>query len=300
MTRVLSGLRVAWRWVRLFVDRFNAARVPILAASLAYYATFSLFPLLLLAFAGFGFALSQYPGLKDSILLFLRSAIQQTFPSAADLLNSTLEDLKLGVLERFRVNAGITGLIGVGALVWAASGFFAALQGALTLAIPGTRNRSALMQRGVAVLSLFTLAPLMLLLMLVGAIISSLSSVSFLAPVQFYSSSILPVLGALALFALSYRYLPAHNPGWRASLLAALPTALVWQAARLSLGLLTPLSSFQATYGILAGFLLLLAWLYLSMQIFLGGGVLVSLLEHDRLPDDVTEGKATDEHAARG
>ena len=75
-------MRAAWRWGQLFVNRFNAARVPILAASLAYYATLSLFPLLLLAFAGFGFALERYPGLKDEILRFLSLAVQQAFPAS--------------------------------------------------------------------------------------------------------------------------------------------------------------------------------------------------------------------------
>jgi membrane protein len=276
---MIAGVRA---WTALFAARFTAARVPILAASLAYYATLSLFPLLLLATAVFGFALERYPGLKDEILRFLNISVQQAFPSAAELLNSTLEGLKRSLLERFQASAGVTGLIGVLSLVWAASGFFAALQVALSLAIPGTINRHVVMQRLIAVLSLFTLAPLMLTLMIVGTVISSLSSVPFLGVVQGYSSSILPVLGAFALFALSYRYLPAHNPGWRASLLGALPTALVWQAARLSLGLLTPVASFQATYGILAGFLLLLVWLFLSMQIFLAGGVLVSMLEAKR------------------
>ncbi len=273
-----------WRWLQLFVERFNAARVPILAASLAYYATLSLFPLLLLAFAGFGFALSRYPNLKDEILRFLSLIVEQAFPSAAALLEETLSGLQRDLLERFQANAGVTGLIGVGSLIWAASGFFTALQTALSLAIPGTRTRSVVMQRGIAVLSLFTLAPLMLTLMLVGTLVSSLSSLPFLTVLQSYSSSGLAVLGAFVLFSLSYHYLPAHTPSWRASLLAALPTALVWQVARVSLGLLTPLSGFQATYGILAGFLLLLVWLYLSMQIFLVGGVLVSLLEEQRQP----------------
>ena len=277
-------IRAIWRWLQLFVERFNAARVPILAASLAYFATLSLFPLLLLAFAGFGFALSRYPNLKDEILRFLSLVVEQTFPSAAALLEETLSGLQRDLLERFQASAGITGLIGVGSLIWAASGFFAALQVALSLAIPGTRTRSIVMQRGIALLSLFTLAPLMLTLMLVGTLVSSLSSLPFLTALQSYASSGLAVLGAFVLFSLSYHYLPAHTPSWRASLLAALPTALVWQVARLSLGLLTPLSGFQATYGILAGFLLLLVWLYLSMQIFLCGGVLVSLLEDQRQP----------------
>jgi membrane protein len=262
-----------------FISRWNEARVPILAASLAYYATFSLFPLLLLAVAGFGFALSQYPNLRDEVLQFMRSLIEQVFPSAAELLNANLETFKTTALERLAQNAGISTLIALAGLFWSASGFFAVLQMALTLAIPGSRNRTIWMQRAVAFVSVFTLAPLMLFWMSLGSLVSSLSSVQFLAPIQAYSSSFLALLGAYLLFSLSYRFLPAHNPGWRASLLGALPTALVWQAARLGLGLLTPISSFQATYGILAGFLLLLAWLYLTLQIFLAGGVLVSMIE---------------------
>jgi membrane protein len=267
----LSGVR--------FVSRWNEARIPILAASLAYYATFSLFPLLLLAVAGFGFALSQFPNLRDQVLVFMQSLIEQVFPSAADLLNANLETFKNTALERLAQNAGISSLIALVGLFWSASGFFTVLQMALTLAIPGTQNRGLVMQRVVAFVSVFTLAPLMLFWMSLGSLVSSLSGVALLAPIQAYSSSFLALLGAYLLFSLSYRFLPAHNPGWRASLLGALPTALVWQAARLGLGLLTPISSFQATYGILAGFLLLLTWLYLTLQIFLAGGVLVSMIE---------------------
>ncbi len=269
--------------VLLFVSRWNEARVPILAASLAYFATFSLFPLLLLAVAGFGFALSQFPGLRDEVLLFLQNTIQEAFPSAADLLNQNLEGLKRGVLERFAANAGVSSLIALAGLFWSASGFFTVLQSALALLIPGRRNRTVLMQRVLAFVTVFTLAPLLLFLMILGSVFSSLSSVTFLAPIQPYSSGFLSLFGAYVLFGLSYRFFPAHNPGWRASLWGALPTALVWQAARLSLGLLTPISSFQATYGILAGFLLLLAWLYLTLQIFLAGAVLVSLIEQAAL-----------------
>ncbi len=282
----MRGLRA---FAVAYLERWNEARVPILAASLAYYATFSLFPLLLLAVAGFGFALAQYPGLRDEVLFFMRNTISQVFPSAADLLNQNLESLKRGVLERFAANAGVSSLIAIVSLIWAASGFFTVLQTALTLAIPGNRNRSVLMQRILAFVTVFTLAPLMLFLMILGSVLSSLSSVPLFEPLQGYASGVVALLGAFALFTLSYRYLPAHNPGWRASISGALPTALIWQAARLGLGLLTPISSFQATYGILAGFLLLLAWLYLTLQIFLAGGVLVSVIEQTALPVQASE-----------
>jgi uncharacterized BrkB/YihY/UPF0761 family membrane protein len=111
-----------------FLERWNEARVPILAASLAYYATFSLFPLLLLAVAGFGFALSQYPNLRDEVLVFMQGLIEQVFPSAADLLNSNLETFKTTALERLAQNAGISTIIALAGLFWSASGFFAVLQ----------------------------------------------------------------------------------------------------------------------------------------------------------------------------
>jgi membrane protein len=265
--------------VKRFIARVTEVQVPLLAAALAYFATFSLFPLLLLAVAGFGFALSARPELQSLVLEFVQNSIQTAFPSVADLLNDTLKDLKVSVLLRFQANAGATGLIGLLALFWAASGFFTVLQGALTQAIPGKRNRNLVMQRVVALLSVFTLGPLLLLLMLVGTLLSSLGSIPALGILRSASSTLLPLFGALVLFALSYRFLPAHTPGWRASLIAAVPTALLWQLARQSLGWLTPVANFQATYGLLAGFLLLLAWLYLSMYIFLLGGVLTGLLE---------------------
>jgi membrane protein len=277
--------------VRLFIARVLETQVPLLAAALAYYATFSLFPLLLLAVAGFGFALQARPELQSQVLEFVQNAIRTAFPSAADLLNSVLKDLKVSVLTRFQANAGATGAIGLLALFWAASGFFTVLQSALTKAIPGKRNRNLVMQRLVAFVSVFTLGPLLLLLMLVGTLLSSLGSIPALGVLRSASSALLPLLGALVLFSLSYRFLPAHTPGWRASLIAAIPTALLWQLARQSLGWLTPIANFQATYGLLAGFLLLLAWLYLSMYIFLLGGVLTSMFERgiNQNPPEQTE-----------
>ncbi|HEX2863537.1 MAG TPA: YhjD/YihY/BrkB family envelope integrity protein, partial [Deinococcales bacterium] len=170
------------------------------------------------------------------------------------------------------------------ALLWAASGFFMVLQSALTLAVPGRRTRSVLAQRMVAVVSIFTLGPLILLLMVTGVLITALADVPGLEVAQRVSGSLLPLVGAFALFSLAYRFLPAHSPGWRASLLGAAPAAVAWQLARTFLHLIMPKVTYAA-YGTLANFLLLLAWLYLSMEILLMGGVLTAMIERrDYLP----------------
>ena len=207
----------AWRWLRAYERRFSQARVPLLAAGLAYYATFSLFPLLLLAVAGFGFALERIPSLRGDVLAFLSDAVVTNFPTAASLLNATLADLKRGLLERVQLNAGVTGLIGVVALLWGASGFFTVLQGALTLAVPGERTRSVWRQRALALGLIFSLGPVALVLVLLSGVVSSLGSLPGLGFLQSYSDSALPVLGAFVAFAFVYRFLPAHRPGWRAA-----------------------------------------------------------------------------------
>jgi membrane protein len=261
------------------VARVNRARLPLLAASLAFYATFSLFPLVLLGIAGFGFALERDPAFQLRVIDFINSSLDTVFPTAAKMLHDTLGNLQDDVLGRLRTSAPTSALIGVVSLVWASSGFFAVLQTALTIAIPGVRTRGVVAQRLVAIISLFTLGPLLLLLMLAGVLVSSLNALPQLAPVRGYSDSVLPLTGAAILFTLSYRFLPAHSPGWRAAFLAAVPAAIVWQLARSLLGVLTPTLAYEATYGTLASFLLLLAWLYLSMQILLYGGVLAAAFE---------------------
>jgi membrane protein len=273
---------VFWGLVRgagAFAGRVARARVSLLAASLAYYATFSLFPLLLLAVAGFGFALERNASLRERVLAFLSSSVETAFPTAAGLLNSTLLDLKTGLLDRLQLNAGVSGVIGLVALVWASSGFFTVLQGALNDAIPGERSRPIWMARVVAIATIVAFGVLLMLLMLSGVVVSSLAGLPGLGFLKSSSSSLLTVLGASLLFTLAYRYLPAHSPGWRAALVSGVPTAVVWQLARSVLGFITPIATYQATYGVLAGFLLLLAWLYLSMQIFLFGAVLAGMLE---------------------
>jgi membrane protein len=278
-----------WNAVTRYWRRFNSAQVPMLAASLAYYATFSLFPLILLGFAGFGLALTQNPGLETQVREFINSSLQTAFPGNFGEISETIGSVKNTTLERLKLSAGTSAMIALVSLIWAASGFFTVLQSALTQAIPGSRVRNALRQRVVAILSILTLGPLLLLFMLAGLLASTLVQLPFLGLLRPYASGALAVGGATTLFALAYRFLPAHKAGWRASFLAAIPTALVWQVARLLLSAFTPRSLYEATYGPLTGFVLLLAWLYFSMLLLLSGGVLAGLLEHEMVEDTITK-----------
>jgi membrane protein len=270
-----------WNIIMRYWRRFNSAQVPMLAASLAYYATFSLFPLILLGFAGFGLALTQNPALETQVRDFINSSLQTAFPTNFSEITEAIGLVKNNALERLKLSAGTSAIIALVSLIWAASGFFTVLQSALTQAIPGNRTRNALRQRLVAILSILTLGPLLLLFMLAGLLASTLVQLPFLGLLRPYAGGALAIGGATTLFALSYRFLPAHKASWRASFLAAIPTALIWQLARVLLTAFTPRSLYEATYGPLTGFVLLLAWLYFSMLLLLSGGVLAGLLESE-------------------
>ncbi len=266
-------------WIREYVGRVSKAQVSMLAAGLAYFATFSLIPLLLLAVAGFGFALSRDPMLKDQVLGFLNGLIANALPDSAGLIGQTVAGLQNGVLDRFKLNAGVSGLIGFISLAWAASGFFAVLQSALNATIPGVRTRGIVAQRAVALSLLGLFGPMVLILMLLGGVLSSASAIPGFVGVRSIATTVLGVVGASLSFVMLFRLMPAQTPSWRSVLVAAPITAIAWQIMRNIISFINPFANFEQSYGLLSGFLLLLAWLYFSMYVLLLGAVLVSMLQ---------------------
>ena len=106
-----QGTRVWRAWAR-----FGSARGNLLAAGIAFYGFFSIFPLLLVLVSGIGFALHGHPQLRDRIV---GSALQQI-----PVLGS---DLKINALA-----GSVAGLvIGLVAALWSGMGVFLAAQNAM-------------------------------------------------------------------------------------------------------------------------------------------------------------------------
>ena len=87
-----------------------------------------------------------------------------------------------------------------------------------------------------------------------------------------------------------YRVGPNMRPSWRAALLGAVVFALGWVAATFGLAIyVTNVARYGATYGTLAGVIVLLFWLYLSGLILIVGAEVVAVvtrrLEPARLAD---------------
>lgn len=94
------------------IPTFSDARASQAAASLAYYAIFSLFPLLLVLVAGGSYLLKSQQ-VYQAVTQFIQNAI----PVSPDVINENLKQ----VLD----TRGAVGIVGLVTLLWSASGFLA-------------------------------------------------------------------------------------------------------------------------------------------------------------------------------
>jgi membrane protein len=102
---------------------FSETRASQAAASLAYYAIFSLFPLLLVLIAGGSYFLNSQQVYQNVTRL-----VQEAIPVSPQLINENLQQ----VLNARRA----VGIIGLLTLLWSASGFFTGLAYNINLAWP--------------------------------------------------------------------------------------------------------------------------------------------------------------------
>lgn len=277
---------------------YTRSHIPFFSAALAYYALFSLMPLLILLAGIFGFVLSGNEDLRHVVLVRLIELVLLLFPTQPDLAQTMVNFLTRGAFPLTLASLLV--------LLWASSNFFAALAYALSIIFggPSPRPGSATLpptsqarpperafRRAAALLAVLRgriaglLAPLLLGLALILLALLGLAMGFLLrylpAELSFLRNGVevvVPILGALLLFFLTYMLLPLPTPKVLAALAAATLAALAWEGVRLGLPLLLPRTQYELIYGPIAGFLLALTGFYLSMWILLVGAVLAKIL----------------------
>ncbi|MEV4060547.1 YihY/virulence factor BrkB family protein [Nonomuraea dietziae] len=118
--RTTERSRVRWHpvdHVIRTVQRYQLQNGDRLAGAVTYFAFLSLFPIIALAFAVFGYVLTERPEISEA----LRKSIAEQLPGLVDQLN-------LDQIAQARTSAGVIGLIG---LLYAGLGAIDALRGAL-------------------------------------------------------------------------------------------------------------------------------------------------------------------------
>jgi len=290
-------VRLARPWLSRAYRAYTNAHIPFFAAALAYYALFSLMPLLFLLVGVFGFVLSGDEGLRNAFLLRLVELTVYLLPTEPELANGLVRFLTRGA---FSITLG-----SLVVLLWASSNFFAALAYALSLIFGGLapnpqpsgppappeghastaqkllwlgqRSWRYVRSRVLALLAPLMLGLALILLALGGLALSFL--LRYLPPelglLRGGLELTLPLIGAFVLFLLTYALLPLPAPRLGAAVVAASVAALAWDGMRLGLPLLLPRTQYyEVLYGPIAGFLLALVGFYLTMWILLVGALL--------------------------
>jgi membrane protein len=251
-----------WSW-----SEDNAFR---LAASLAYYAVFSLAPLLIIAIAIAG--------------LFFDEALarEQVIDQVRMLIGDSGAAAVHGLLENAATSdsRGIASVMGMLLLMFGATGVIVSLQDGLNtiwqvkpkpmnFVIGFIRNR---IQAVPLVLGVGFLLLVSLLLSAGIAAAGKFFGPGVAVPLLLEAGNfLLSIVTITVLFAMIFKLLPDVRIGWSDVWIGAFFTAVLFSLGKFAIGFYVGRSSFTSVYGAAASVVLILAWVYYSSLILFFG-----------------------------
>jgi len=273
------------RLVRLAKDSYRVwsdAKASQLSAALAYYSSFSLAPILLISIsvAGFFFGGEAVRGQLESQL---RGVLG---PEAAEVLESMI-----AASERSNAS-GLATLIGVGLLVFAATGLFAQLKDALNTIWGVTEKpRSAVLDfvkdRASAFGMVLGIGFLLLVSLVASTVLSALGD--WLGRVLPVPGALFQVAGSLVSFAIItvlftaiFKFLPDAEIEWRDLWLGGAATAALFTLGKFGLAWYLGREATRSSQGAAGAFILILLWVYYSSLILLFGASLTRVVARER------------------
>lgn len=252
-----------------------------MAAGLAYYAFFSIFPLILALIALFSL-IGEPTDVQERIV----KAVGTYLPGSTELVAENVRS----VIE----NRGSAGVIAVLSLLWSASAFFTAVRKSINRAWNVEKDRSFLGQKVVE----FTLILVVAILLFVSIGFTFISSflddvlslylragngfidervLSLPLTALNFGLALLPVLLTFFIFVALYRFIPNTTVRISDVWLAALVAAILFEIAKWSfVWYVTNFARYNLVYGSLASVIVLLFWAYVSTVILLLGAEMAS------------------------
>lgn len=258
------------------IEKSNQDHARDMAASIAYFSFFSLFPLLVGVVAGASLFLD-----RAEIESRLDQLLSDEFPGSADFLRTNIE-----ALIDLRGPAGLASIVG---LFWSASKMFGAVSRGINLAFGMPKGHPFYLSK----LRYFAMTIAVSLLLFIGVGVSTaLDVVTQFELLQFGldGTALETLSGHLASFVfifatvfLIYKLVPYERRRWRELLPGALVTALLFELGKgLFILYLDKVRSLEAIYGSLTSVIVLLLWLYFSARVLLFGAEICALRIDDR------------------
>jgi membrane protein len=264
-----------------------------MGAALAYYALFSMFPMILVTLSIVGFLIGPSTDAYNAVLHFARETLP---PDAFSVVQTTL----------IQFHTGSTGasIVGFSILLFTSSGFFGALSRSFDK-IWHTKPRHHrfdgvgevafifLWRRFLAFLLVIGTTGLIFLSLLSNIVLDMINRIlagvnQWVSVLAIYQVQLLSWLRLGVSFVtltvvvmVLYRSLPSTRVAWRDVWLGALFTSVLWLILQqLISNSVISLGSHFRSYGVVSGVMVLMLWIYLTSQIFFLGGELTYVYAH--------------------
>jgi membrane protein len=273
----------SWFYVlRKTMHEFTEDQCTDLAAALTYYAVLSIFPAMIALISVLG-VLGQAPKAVKTVEDTLKPLLSpQTLKIVTDALDQVAQSQ----------GAGVALIIGLLAALWSASGYVGAFGRAMNRIYEIDEGRPFWKLRPVMLLLTLiavTLAAIALVMLIVsGPVAESIGNVIGLGStaVTVWSIAKWPVLAAIVVVVVALLYYGTPNvqqPKFRWMSVGALVAIVVWVIASVGFAFYVGnFSSYNKTYGSLAGVIVTLLFLWITNLALLFGGELDAELERGR------------------
>ncbi len=241
-----------------------------LAAAVAYYATFSIAPLLMIAIAMLG------------IVYGPKAANDQLRPQLANILG----DKSAAFIQELAGNAAhsaslsLAGILSVVLIIYAATNLFIALQDALNVVFkvqpkPNRGIKGLIADRALSFFMVLILGALVLgsvvLSAFLAAITKSLPGGVLTGYITALTTILVSVLLFTGVFAALFKFLPDVKIDWHDTLIGAACTSIVFSLARIGLSYYLGRTSTSGPFGAAGSLVVVLLFIYYSSQVlFLG------------------------------
>ena len=249
------------------------------SAGLAYYALFSIFPVLLVVVSAGSVFLEQ--ALVKAKLL---EAIMSFLPISALAVNDHIDAI-------LKVRGAVT-TFALLSLIWSGSNVFEKIVININRAFVRSRNPGFIQSRVMALIMILALVVLFILSLAVNTLIGLLPVLqqaqaagnSLLnSPALTWISWLLPLMIKFFLFFGLYTWLPRHiTTLMRARAIGALVAAVLWELVTrlLTWAVGSGLANYQLVYGSLGSIIALLFWLYWTGYILFFGAHLANAIDY--------------------
>jgi membrane protein len=256
--------------VKLAFQEFGKDHASMLGAALAYYAIFSIGPLLIIIIAIAG-AVFGDDAARGQVTNTIQSFMGKTGADAIQEIIKNAHQPGAGVIAT---------IVGIIALLFGAMGIFNQLKTALNLVWEVPPPQGGILTTVFANLLSFVMvlvvAAMLLLSMIVNPGLAAIGKVvsqnvpggTFLW--QLVSYAVTLTIFTLT-FAITFRVLPDMVIAWKDVWLGAFLTAVLFMLGQIAISIYVSLANVGSAYGAAGSFVVLLVWIFYSAQIFFLG-----------------------------